>query len=167
MLERDFPIRPLTLGDKALAMGFFDQMGPATLRFFNINNIHRNSLLDWFDGKRPDKRNFIAVCTNERGQEEIAGYVFLWDLNYKTPWLGICVSDKWQGHGIGKKLMAYAENYCRKLGKGGIFLTTDKENIAGQKLYVASGYRQIGYLEEELLYLRFFEDAYPPDAGTA
>ena len=165
MPEQNFPIRHLTLEDKALAMRFFDQMGPATLRFFNINNIHRNSLLDWFEGKRPDKQNFIAVCSNERGEEEIAGYVFLWDMHYKTPWLGICVSDRWQGHGIGKKLMAYAENYCRQLGKGGIFLTTDKENLAGQKLYAGSGYRQIGYLEEELLYFRFFEDDYPQNDG--
>ena len=166
MVEQTFPIRPLTLADKDLAMRFFDQMGPATLQFFNRNNIHRDSLLACFEGKRPDKRNFIAVSTNDQGEDEIAGYVFLWDLNYKTPWLGICVSEKWQGHGLGGKLMAYAETYCRQLGKGGIFLTTDKENFAGQKLYTRSGYRQIGYLDDELLYFRFFEDAYPVSDGT-
>ena len=134
MTEQAFPIRPLTLEDKVLALRFFDQMGPATLRFFNRNNMHRNSLLACFEGKRPDKRNFIAVSTNDWGEEEIAGYIFLWDLNCKTPWLGICVSEKWQGHGLGGKLMAHAESYCRQLGKGGIFLTTDKENFAVQKL---------------------------------
>ena len=166
MSEETFRIRPLTLADKDLALRFFDQMSPATLRFFNRNNMHRDSLLACFDGKRPDKRNFIAVCTNEQQEEEIAGYVFLWDLHYKTPWLGICVSEKWQGHGLGGKLMAHAENYCRQHGKGGIFLTTDPENFAGQKLYARSGYRQLGYLEEELLYFRFFEDAYPANDGT-
>ena len=39
MVEKNFLIRPLTLADKALAMAFFDQMGPATLRFFNKNDI--------------------------------------------------------------------------------------------------------------------------------
>lgn len=166
MSEQNFPIRPLTLNDKKLAMNFFDQMGPATLQFFNRNNMHRDSLIACFEGKRPDKRNFIAVGINEHGEEEIAGYVFLWDLNFKTPWLGICVSEKWQGHGLGGKLMAYVEDYCRKLGKGGIFLTTAHENIAGQKLYTRSGYREIGLHEGELLYFRFFEDAYPEKDGT-
>lgn len=166
MAEQTFTIRPLTLEDRALAMRFFDRLGPASLQFFNINDIHRNSLIDWFEGRRPDKRNFVAVGINDQGEEEIAGYVFLWDVNYKTPWLGICVSDKWQGHGLGKKLMAYVEDYCRKLGKGGIFLTTNKENIAGQKVYTHCGYKQIGYLEDELLYFRFFEDEYPPEDGT-
>ena len=166
MAEEIFRIRPLTLADQDLAMAFFDQMGPATLRFFNRNNMHRDSLLACFAGKRPDKRNFIAACTNDQGMEEIAGYVFLWDLHYKTPWLGICVSEKWQGRGLGGKLMAHAEHYCRQLGKGGIFLTTDRENFAGQKLYARCGYRQIGYLDEELLYFRFFEDAYPINDGT-
>lgn len=166
MSAQTFPIRPLTFTDKDLAMRFFDQMGPNTLRFFNRNNIHRESLLACFEGKRPDKRNFIAVATNDRGEEEIAGYVFLWDLHFKTPWLGICVSENWQGHGLGGKLMAYAESYCRQLGKGGIFLTTDQENLAGQKLYARSGYRQIGYLDGELLYFRFFEDAYPVSDGS-
>ena len=77
MVEQTFPIRPLTLADKDLAMRFFDQMGPATLQFFNRNNIHRDSLLACFEGKRPDKRNFIAVSTNDQGEDEIAGYVFL------------------------------------------------------------------------------------------
>ena len=93
MSEQTFLIRPLTPEDKALALNFFDRMGPATLRFFNRNNMHRDSLLACFAGKRPDKRNFIAVTVNDRGEEEIAGYVFLWDLHYKTPWLGICVSE--------------------------------------------------------------------------
>lgn len=166
MSEQNILIRPLTLEDKTLALAFFDRMGPATLRFFNRNNMHRDSLLACFAGKRPDKRNFIAVTVNDRGEEEIAGYVFLWDLHYKTPWLGICVSEDWQGHGIGGKLMAYAESYCRQLGKGGIFLTTDEENYAGQKLYARSGYRQMGYFDGELLYFRFFEDAYPINDGT-
>jgi len=161
-----FHIRPLISEDRSLALDFFDRMGPATLRFFNRNNMHRNSLLACFAGERPDKRNFIAVCADDRGREEIAGYVFLWDLHYKTPWLGICVSEKWQGHGLGGKLMAYAESYCRQLGKGGIFLTADEENLAGQKLYSRSGYRQLGHYNGELLYFRFFEDAYPPEDGT-
>lgn len=166
MAEQTFTIRPLTLNDRELAMRFFDALGPATLKFFNINDMHRNSLIDWFEGRRPDKRNFVAVGINEQGEEEIAGYVFLWDVNYKTPWLGICISDRWQGHGLGKMLMAYVEDYCRKLGKGGIFLTTAHENIAGQKLYIRSGYREIGLHDGELLYFRFFEDEYPPEDGT-
>lgn len=166
MPEQSLLIRPLTPEDKALALAFFDRMGPATLRFFNRNNMHRESLLACFEGKRPDKRNFIAVTGGDGQEEEIAGYVFLWDLHYNTPWLGICVGKKWQGHGIGGKLMAYAESYCKELGKGGIFLTTDQENLAGQKLYTRSGYRQIGYLNDELLYFRFFEDAYPANNGT-
>ena len=72
------------------------------------------------------------------------GLVFLWDMNTSVPWLGIGVREDMRGKHIGRKLIAFAQDYVRKLGKGGIQLTTHIANLRGQTLYEAMGFQKMG-----------------------
>lgn len=136
-------------------------------RAFMYEDIQREGMDRCLKMERPDRRTFIAVDKDENGKEFVAGYVFLWELNTKAPWLGIAVSKVWKGRHLGRYLMRYAEEYCEKHGKGGIFLTTHIANVRAQKLYVRSGYRHLGtHLGGEALYFRALPDALPENDGT-
>ena len=161
------PIRPVTLADRAMTEAFFDQMGGESRSFFNRADGNRNAMLACFDKPNPNRRNFIAVETLADGTRRIAGLVFLWDLNTKTPWLGIAVAEDWKGKHLGRELIGYAREYCQNLGKCGIFLTTHMANLRGQGLYTRCGFQHLGTEKSgELLFFLPFADAAPQEDGT-
>lgn len=161
MKEEKVPvIRSIVPEDKEMVTAFFDQMGGESRSFFDRRGGNRNSMMACFDHPNPNRRNFAAVADGE-----MAGLFFLWNLNTKTPWLGIAVAEQWKGRHLGRKLMAYAEEYCLQLGKGGIFLTTHVANVRGQALYLRCGYEQLGTSNwGEVLFFRSFPDR-PPEDG--
>ncbi len=56
----------------------------------------------------------------------------------------ISVSPKFQGQGIGKKLLQAAENIARKQGLEKIGLLVDYNNPDAKRLYLALGYKSVG-----------------------
>lgn len=142
-------IRPFCKEDKEMVTAFFDQMGGETRSFFDVNSGNRKGALGFFDLPcEPNIKRFAALYDGR-----MVGYVFLWDLDTMTPWLGIAISEDWKGRHLGRKLLAYAEQYCHDLGKGGIFLTTHMANVRGQGLYARCGYQRLGiHNNGELLY---------------
>ena len=89
----------------------------------------------------------------------MVGYLFFFSYQYKIPWLGIAVSDDVKGLHLGTRLMAYAEQYAKEHGKGGILLTTHQANLRGQVLYEKSGYERLGnHHSGEVLYILRFDD---------
>lgn len=168
MNSENYPgIRSITLTDKEMVTSFFDQMGGETRAFFNRNDGNRKALMKCFETPNPNRRDFAAVEILADGTERMAGLVFLWDLNTRTPWLGIAVAEDWKGRHLGRRLMAYAEDYCIRHGKGGIFLTTHVANVRGQGLYTRSGYTHLGTAKDgELLFFHSFEDQPPQEDGT-
>lgn len=157
-------IRPMVPEDRDLIMPFFDQMSGES-RSFLYEGPQRESMDRCLRGEYPDRRTFIAVDKDENGKEFAAGYVFLWNLNTKTPSLGIAVSEVWKGRHLGRALMKYAEDYCYKHNKGGIFLTTHIANARAQKLYLNSGYTKLG-VNNEVVFFRYFDDELPENDGT-
>ena len=147
-------IRLMEMGDQDRMEQFFAQMGTHARMFFNRSNGNRNWCFRFFEGT--DKQAIIRWVAVE--DDEVVGYVFLWDTDTMIPWLGIATAEKMRGKHLGKKLMAHAEAWARKNGKGGILLTTHMANVYAQVLYESSGYKRIGVHSEsnELLYLNRF-----------
>jgi ribosomal protein S18 acetylase RimI-like enzyme len=87
----------------------------------------------------PDLKRFIAIV-EKNGVKSAAGYCFLASWLEDYPWVGIAVGDKWQGMGVGKSMMDYIIMVARQNGRKGLHLNTDKDNIAGQKLYKSCGF---------------------------
>lgn len=150
-------IRQMRMDDKPLVEAFFAQMGEESTSFFNRGHGNENRTLAWFDGKKPDHIFWIAVAQNDAGEEEIAGYVFIWDKDSKIPWLGIAVAESWKGRHLGRRLIAAVRAHCEAAGGSGILLTTAQNNFRGQGLYEHCGFQRLGvYHDGEFLYLLRF-----------
>ena len=157
----ELTIREMTAGDGELFVAFYAALSEETLKFFTPHDPRPEKLRALIAAipTEPNVRRFAATRVGENG-EEMAGYVFLWDLDTAVPWLGICVNDRYKGQGVGTRLMRYVENYCQDRHKGGILLTTHVENIIAQGLYRKVGYEVIGtdHRGELLMILRIKDE---------
>jgi ribosomal protein S18 acetylase RimI-like enzyme len=143
--SKSISIRRMTERDGELFVRFYAALSAESLFFFTPHDPKPEKLRELVSGIAQEQNicRFAAVQAIEEN-EEMAGYVFLWDLDTGVPWLGICVCDSYKGQGIGTSLMRYVEQYCRKQGKGGILLTTHRDNEKAQGLYRKVGYETIG-----------------------
>jgi ribosomal protein S18 acetylase RimI-like enzyme len=160
MGDADISIRLMTGADDDLFVAFYAALSQETLFFFSAHDPNPVKLHELVAGIPAETtiRRFAAVYPGEHG-EEMAGYLFLWDLDRMVPWLGICVRDDFKGQGLGTRLMRHAQEYCRARGKGGILLTTHKENMRGQALYRKMGFEILGVdPRDELLMIFRLDD---------
>ncbi len=150
-------IREAVEEDRVPFQRFFDGMGEESRSFFNATGYNSRLVESFLNGGKEGYKFWVATPGGERGAE-IAGYVFLWDLNTGVPWFGIAVSDSWRGHHLGRRLLNTAADYCKMNGYGGILLSTAKTNLRAQALYERGGFRRIGTVQNgELLYLLRFD----------
>ena len=136
---------------------FFAQMGGESRALFNQGGWNEKNALAFFDDQKSDTvkntRYFMA-----QDNDRMVGYLFLWDMHKSVVWLGIAVSEDWKGRGLGRDLMAHAEEYAKLAGKGGIMLTTSQANIRGLALYFRAGYEHLGtHTSGERLFLKRFD----------
>ncbi len=152
-------IRPITQQDGDLIVDFFQSFSDRTRYFFTPHAIDPDSLrrlVREIPGN-PCARRFMAAV-QEDGKEVMAGYVFFWDWHKMVPWFGIGASDRFQGMGLGNQMMEFAINLAKACHKGGILLTTKKDNDRAQALYKKFGFEFLGedtHLIEYLLILNF------------
>ena len=137
--ETDLRIRPVGPGDGKLIEEFFSVMGGESRAFFNRHDGNRQAALAYCRNPQKTKIYFVS---EENGL--VTGLVFLWDMNTSVPWLGIAVREDMKGKHLGRKLIAFAQDYVRGLGKGGIQLTTHIANLRGQVLYETMGFQRMG-----------------------
>lgn len=71
----------------------------------------------------------------------------------------LMVSPQWQGKGVARALMAFAEQCARELGFGAIRLDAFVHNPAALRLYPALGYREAGGVTFRKGPFRCFEKA--------
>lgn len=151
-------IRPLVPEDRERVNAFYRGLGEEGTYFFNRHGGNERGTYEYMDGEKPRRIYWVAVADTADG-EEIAGLVFLFDIDTKIPWLGIGVAEKWTGRHLGRRLMTVAKEWAESVGAGGIMLTTAPENIKGQRLYERMGYKQIGNVPNgEMLYLLVFSN---------
>ena len=134
-------IRPIVAGDEGAINEFFDAMGGESRTLFNRHGGNQAGVLNFCREQNTDRcRYWMAEATDGR----MAGLIFLWDLHTGVPWLGIAVREDLRGQHLGRKLIAFAQDYARENGKGGIQLTTHVANLRGQSLYETMGFRKLG-----------------------
>ena len=104
-------------------------------------------------------------------EEIIIGYFFLWEFIKPFPILGIGISDRYQGQGLGKKMIAILIEDAKVNGNSGILLTTLLTNEAAFQLYLKMGFKYLGDTDniagdgratrERMMYLPFKEHVAP------
>ena len=154
-------IKMRTLGenDVQLVLEFFDQMAGDTRAMFNRGDVNRIRVIKHLSAQENDGQiHFAAVVKNPDGTELMVGYVFLWDIDKKIPWLGIAVREDWKGHHLGRRLLSYIDDWAEPKGYGGIMLTSVPANIRAHSLYVRMGFEYMGtHPDGEFLYVKRYD----------
>jgi ribosomal protein S18 acetylase RimI-like enzyme len=132
-------IRPIVPGDEALIEDFFGAMGGESRAFFNRGDGNKLKTIEFCQQQNVGKQYWMAI-----EGDKMVGLVFLWDLCTTLPWLGIAVREDYKGKHIGTRLIAYAQEYAKEQGKGGIQLTTHVANLRAQTLYETMGFTLVG-----------------------
>lgn len=151
-------MRELTPDDLPILLDFFGQMAGDTRAMFNRNDVNLIRATDFFAGRGAKDQAHFAAIAKQGGTEIIAGYVFLWDLDTKIPWLGIAVRESWKGKHLGRILLNHADEYAASKGCGGIMLTSVPANIRAHSLYTRMGYEYCGnYPDGEFFFIKRFK----------
>lgn len=151
-------IRVLGSKDLPMLLEFFDQMAGDTRAMFNRNDVNRIRAIKHFSGeagKSDGEIHFAATVRESDGSEKMVGYVFLWDIQTKIPWLGIAVREDWKGHHLGRRLLEHIDGWAKPNGYGGVMLTSVPANIRAHSLYTRMGFEYYGvYPDGEFLYIK-------------
>ena len=152
-------IRKLSRDDLTMVLAFFDQMAGDTRAMFNRGDVNRIRVIEHLNCDGDDHQiHFAAVVKDSDGSEKMVGYVFLWDLDRRMPWLGIAVHEDWKGHHLGRKMLSYLDEWARPKGYGGLMLTSVPANIRAHSLYARMGFEYFGvYPDSEFLYIERYE----------
>lgn len=78
---------------------------------------------------------------------EIIGHFFLLDIDSKKPYVGIGLSREFQGKKLGTLFMSILIYTMKILNRKTLWLTVDKNNIAGHNLYKKIGFKDLGEIE--------------------
>lgn len=155
-------IRQLNRDDLGMVLGFFDQMSGSTRAMFNRGDVNRIRVMEHLNCKGEDNQiHFAAVVKEPDGSDKMVGYVFLWDIDKKIPWLGIAVREDWKGHHLGRVLLEHLDNWAKPKGYGGLMLTSVPANVRAHSLYTRMGFEYFGvYPDSEFLYIKRYESMF-------
>jgi len=128
-------IRPATPSDKAfiatLSGEVFSSYGP-----------YRATVSQWFES------GMTLTLISMAGDKPV-GFVMIGTLpadsegQKRTEILAIALTPEFQGRGIGRDLLQFAQKEAGALGEQTLFLHTARENLAAQKLFLKNGFRPV------------------------
>ena len=152
-------IRELIPEDLAMVIEFFDQMAGDTRAMFNRGDVNRLRAIEHLKRTGEDHQiHFAATVADETDGERMVGYVFLWDIDKKLPWLGVAVREDWKGHHLGRKLLQHLDDWAKPKGYGGLMLTSVPANVRAHSLYTRMDFDYFGvYPDSEFLYIKRYE----------
>jgi ribosomal protein S18 acetylase RimI-like enzyme len=130
-----YDIIEITENNNYLLHNFLNNNIPSTFRYFNKRTIDviKNHII-----------TIILLVDNIS-----VGYAHI-DLYDDKHWFGICILDKYQGSGYGKKIMHYIFNNEKIKNIDEIYLTVNKINTFAIRLYTTFHFYNID--EEETYY---------------
>ena len=148
-------IRVLERKDMEMVLKFFDQMSGSTRAMFNRGDVNRVRVIEHLNRTGDDHQIHFAAVIPDGAGEKMVGYVFLWDLDTRIPWLGIAVREDWKGHHLGRTLLRHLDDYLKPRGYGGVMLTSVPANVRAHSLYTRMGFTYYGvYPDSEFLYVK-------------
>lgn len=151
-------IRVLGKDDLLMVLEFFGQMAGDTRAMFNRGDVNKIRAIEHLNRSSDDGQIHFAAVVDDDGVEKMVGYVFLWDIHKKVPWLGIAVREDWKGHHLGRRLLSFLDEWAKPKGYGGLMLTSVPANIRAHSLYVRMGYEYFGvYSDSEFLYVKRYD----------
>lgn len=77
--------------------------------------------------------------------DELAGFILSRIAAGEAEILSVAVAARWQGRGLGRKLLDLHMRRIAGLLVGTVFLEVEENNRAALRLYAASGFRQVGH----------------------
>jgi len=149
-------IRELKPEDLQMVLEFFDQMAGDTRAMFNRGDVNRLRVIEHLKRSENDNQvHFAATIKTANDTELMVGYVFLWDIHTKVPWLGIAVREDWKGHHLGRVLLSHLDDWAKPKSYGGLMLTSVPANVRAHSLYTRMGFEYYGvYPDSEFLYIK-------------
>lgn len=105
---------------------------------FIVNNKLPNTFR-YFDKRNIDVINKHLITIILIDKEIPVGYAHI-DFDDNKYWFGICILEKYQGNGYGKKIMEYIFNHEKIKNIDKIYLTVDKINTIAINLYVKNNF---------------------------
>lgn len=152
-------IRELKPNDLEMVLEFFDQMAGDTRAMFNRGDVNKLRVIEHLKCTGNDNQiHFAATIKTDDDTELMVGYVFLWDIHTKMPWLGIAVREDWKGHHLGRILLSHLDGWAKPKGYGGLMLTSVPANVRAHSLYTRMGFEYYGtYPDSEFLYIKRYQ----------
>lgn len=135
-------IRKIKKNDGEKLGKFLESLSSETEYFFHPYPLTMDSAFSFVQRKD-------IVCFVAEIEDEIAGYVWFEPINAEVPTIGICVRERYQGKGIGKKLMTRIIEEAKIYGKRGLKLTVMKGNYKAINFYKSFNFHIVGEIEDK------------------
>ena len=171
ILKKDFvvKIRKLSRGDEEKLREFSNALSERS-RYDFLPHEYDDTTLDKLIVRNESGEDIALVAEYEKN---IIGYFFLWYVRRPVALLGIGIIDKFQGMGLGQKVMELLIELGRKNGLEGIELSTAADNDRAYALYEKVGFAFVRDVEtflgdgsvrfERCMFLSMKEGARPTD----
>ena len=98
----------------------------------------------WTLGNFRDSLRAGYCCWVDRQGAELIGYAVLMLAGSEAHLLNLSIAPHLQNQGHGRRLLGKLVGAARAHGAGTLFLEVRPSNVAGQRLYTAHGFKQIG-----------------------
>jgi ribosomal protein S18 acetylase RimI-like enzyme len=153
-------VRPLKPGDQGAVLALSRRLTTGVAAWRDQDRV-ADAARGWVEGSlaagRPGHVVFVAVARGaecpdgaEGAEEEVVGFVSVGEKKHFTGqvdgYIGeLVTAEAMEGQGVGRALMATAEDWARQRGLSNLTLETGAANVRARKFY-----EQLGYLEEEV-----------------
>jgi GNAT superfamily N-acetyltransferase len=130
----------LTVGDAQRLGSFFERNNvPAVTAFFHPFALTRETAGGLLAAAMLD-RFFLGV----RGDDPVAFSMLRgWDAGFAVPSLGMFVDVRWQGRGVGRRMLDATLLAAREAGGTAVRLSVYERNAAAFSLYMSRGFAEV------------------------
>lgn len=148
----DVIVRKFCADDIANKVNWINDTENNTYLHYDLPLEYKKTLA-WFENIKNSTSRFDGVIECSNVPVGLIGLLGIDNTNKKAEYY-ICLGNKdYKGKGIAKKASIAVLNYAFKdLGLERIYLYTEEENFAAQKLFERIGFQKEGFIRQDLIY---------------